>query len=386
MKIAYLGSPVLPSRSAHSVHMMKMCSALSDIGHEVYLIGAMRGEESEDVWEYYGVKNSFDIIYVPKPYPNLPIVPEVYLKAGGNVVNSWRSVKEAAKIGPDLVYTRNETTAYLACLKGLYTIYESHVPVPFEQLGGCRNILFKRLLKSERFLLLVVISESIKKYHEYRYNIDPDRILLARDAADPVDPSITPIDFDDDKEVQVGYIGNLYEGRGRGIIQSMVQECGHAHFHVVGGSRDDIEGWKRSIKKDNITFHGFVPPSEIDRYRSSFDVLLAPYQRELRVDGGQNTVRWMSPLKIFEYMATGKPMLASDLPAIREILVDGETALLCDPDDPQEWIDALNRLRDKELRDKIGERAKKEFHERYTWKKRAEMIIHRANELKEGKG
>ncbi len=375
MKITYLASPRLPSKAAHSVHIMKMCEALSKLGHEVNLIGAIRSEEERDVWDHYGVEKCFAIVYLSKSYPDIPKIPEIYMRGLGNVKNSILAVKEALKVDTDLVYSRNETTAYLACLAGLSTVYESHVPVPFEEFGAIRDKIFRSMLNKEEFNLLVVISNSIEKYYKENYDLKEEKILLARDAADPPKEGSPPIRFENEKELQVGYIGNLYQGRGKNVIASMAQGCDFAHFHIVGGDEKSIEDWKKEMRSDNVTFHGFIPPSELDSFRLSFDVLLAPYRRDLKVDGGQNTARWMSPLKVFEYMGAGKPIIASDLPALREILEDGETAILCDPESPEAWIEALKRLKEKELREELGEKAKKRFTENYTWKKRAEKIM-----------
>jgi len=84
----------------------------------------------------------------------------------------------------------------------------------------------------------------------------------------------------------------------------------------------------------------------------------------------------MSPLKIFEYMAAGKAMLCSDLPVLREVLIHEQTALLCDPENPEGWVRALKRLRDDvDLRKRLGKTARREFMAKYTWKTRAESIL-----------
>jgi glycosyltransferase involved in cell wall biosynthesis len=84
----------------------------------------------------------------------------------------------------------------------------------------------------------------------------------------------------------------------------------------------------------------------------------------------------MSPLKLFEYMASGKPILASDLPVLREILTDGVNCKLASPDDPSEWVKALELLvQDRAYAMKLGDVAKKELIEKYTWKCRAQKVL-----------
>jgi glycosyltransferase involved in cell wall biosynthesis len=85
---------------------------------------------------------------------------------------------------------------------------------------------------------------------------------------------------------------------------------------------------------------------------------------------------WMSPLKIFEYMASEKAIIASDLPVLREVLTDGVTALLCDPDDVRSWAAALERLaHDPAERRRLGRSARELLLSGYTWKQRAERIL-----------
>jgi glycosyltransferase involved in cell wall biosynthesis len=154
------------------------------------------------------------------------------------------------------------------------------------------------------------------------------------------------------------------------------------HLHLIGGTEDDIKYWKKETGgKNNITIHGFLSPKEAGEYRSRFDILLAPYERKVSVyKSSMNTVNWMSPLKIFEYMSAKKPIIASDLPAIREILKPDETALLCDPDKPQEWSEAVKKLIDQpELAKKISQTAYDEFIKKYTWQERAKQVINDLN-------
>ncbi len=106
------------------------------------------------------------------------------------------------------------------------------------------------------------------------------------------------------------------------------------------------------------------------------DILVAPYQtRVLPADGRSDIGPWMSPLKLFEYMAASRAIVASDLPAIREVLQDGVTALLVSPDDLAAWRTALGRLKSAPLRRHLAANARRLVVGEYTWAARARKVL-----------
>jgi len=130
---------------------------------------------------------------------------------------------------------------------------------------------------------------------------------------------------------------------------------------------------------DKEQIHEAAPEATLDAWSraASSDILLAPcrhMQSDLQDDHLQSP--WLSPLKIVEYMAAGKPILCSDLPAYREILSHERTALLCDPDDVQSWAAAVERLhQDVDLREALGRAALDEFQKHYTWQGRSQRVL-----------
>jgi glycosyltransferase involved in cell wall biosynthesis len=128
----------------------------------------------------------------------------------------------------------------------------------------------------------------------------------------------------------------------------------------------------------NINLHGFVPPARAERFTRAFDVVLAPYQREVQIAGGGETAAWMSPLKLFTYMAAGRAILCSDLPVLREIIRHGHNGLLVPPDDPNTWLAMLSQLSsDPAKRERLGRNAHADFLARHTWEQRAKRILER---------
>jgi len=176
---------------------------------------------------------------------------------------------------------------------------------------------------------------------------------------------------------QVGYTGHLYPGKGMEIIAMLASRVPSMDFHVIGGSDEDIAYWKESTKAPNLYFHGFVPHGSLAYYYKHLDIMIAPYQRRVAPAGKRGDIAaWMSPLKLFEYMSARKAIVCSDLPVLREILLDRETALLVTPDNAEAWEQALTLLRDKPgLRETLAARAYTKFLESHTWRKRAEIVL-----------
>jgi glycosyltransferase involved in cell wall biosynthesis len=164
------------------------------------------------------------------------------------------------------------------------------------------------------------------------------------------------------------------------IIHALAPLLPQCDFHVVGGDEGAVRDWKQRTSSPNVTFHGFVSPAEAQRRMKDFDVVLAPYQPVVLVgDGDLDIGRWMSPLKLFEYMSHGKPILASDLPVLREVLKDGNNALLADPLDVTDWGRKLAQLAgDAALRARLGAAALRDLRGNYTWDRRAASILDKA--------
>ena len=107
------------------------------------------------------------------------------------------------------------------------------------------------------------------------------------------------------------------------------------------------------------------------------DVLLMPYKEIVSVSlKGVNTAKWMSPLKMFEYMSAGVPIIASDLPVLKEVLEDNFNCLLAPPDNYHEWNKALNIIyKYRSLAKFISKNSFDGYVKKYNWEKRANDFL-----------
>ena len=125
----------------------------------------------------------------------------------------------------------------------------------------------------------------------------------------------------------------------------------------------------------NFRIEGFVRQREVPSYLLASDVLVMPYSSKITIRDGTEAGKFTSPLKLFEYMAAGKPIVATGVPSVLEILRPGENSVVTPPDKGGEFIRALGLvLADPELCVRISEGARSDAIE-YTWEKRVERII-----------
>ncbi len=369
MEILYISKSTIPSKTANSIHVMKMCQAFSDNGHNVVLLAPDIENKYEkqilNVYDYYGVRNNFEIKKLW--HPNNKLGALIY------TITIFFYLFFNKKF--NLVYGRFLHGCYIAALLKNKVIFETH-----EIIFTRRNhklIIFKKLIKNKYFKKLIVISKALKKIYLDNKILNDSLIQVAHDGADEV------MDFNAKanllgpiEKLKVGYVGHLYKGRGIETIIGCAKELNDITFHVVGGLSKDVKYWKDIVSKlnlNNLFFYGFVTPKETIKFRNAFDIVLAPYSNIVSIQGLGDTSKFMSPLKIFEYMSHKKSIIVSDLPVLREILNENNS-ILVDADNIDLWINAIKRLQDKKIRDSISNQALIDFSN-YIWKKRALLVI-----------
>ena len=369
LKLVYAHPVAIPGQAANTVQVVKACSAFEAIGCSTVLaipLDRPGTNKWSEIRKAYNPERHFDLWRIPFDH-----VPARELFFGGAVsLLAWLTARDA-------VITRSISVASVTAAAGVPTVLELHSSIDTGRRAVIRR--FRILAKSKNLLSLVVISEALRKHFESRWPELSGRILSTPLGGDLVtEPEQGAIQLCGD--FNVGYAGQLYPGKGMEVILPLAQACPWATFHIVGGAQHDIDQWRaRAEPARNIIFHGYVPHARIPSFLAAFDVALAPYQRVVRGVGNDimNLADWMSPLKAFEYMAHGKTILCSDLPALQEIFTSGETALLCSPDDVTDWTRALTQLRDNtELRARLGENARRRMQREFTREAWARKIAH----------
>lgn len=368
MRIVYLSNSIIPSRTANSIQVMKMCQALSKAEHEVILFSSSAGcadVNSDELFSFYDVEKTFKVIRVPC-----------------RLNNGWRLFYEimvairSRATAPDIIYGRSLPGCYLASKWAKRVVLEAHSP-----FGWKSEWMLRRLLNSDVFERLIVITHALKGYYLQRYPSLLGRVDVLPDGSDENIHSALCNIGGRSEALRVGYVGHLYKGKGMEVIEAVSGLAADVDFHVIGGLEDDIKYWSSRIDATNVYFHGYVEQSSLASYINALDICLLPNQRLTLPFGARNPKHniadFMSPLKMFEYMSHRKPIVASNLPVLREILKDGYNCLLCEPDEPTAWASAIARFRDDiSLRNRLGSNARHDIENKYSWDRRTASLIH----------
>ena len=235
--------------------------------------------------------------------------------------------------------------------------------------------------------LIVVVSEPLKA-DLVKLGIPEEKILVNPNRVDPLkfDPKIITreeciklkrsLGIDEDKVV-VGFTGTFGEWHGIPQLTEAIDKIlkyalsMNIHFLLIGAGKFKPEAESQIGHYENVTFTGVVPYSDIQNYLAICDILVSPHNPQ--VDGREF---FGSPTKVFEYMAMGKGIVASDLGQIGEVLKHNYSAILVEPGNVNQLVEGILKLvEDKELRERLGKRAREDVVANYTWEKNAERVM-----------
>jgi len=388
MKMLYLAEARLPTEKAHGMQIVKTCEALARTGAEVTLVVPWRIQVEErlgstDAWTFYGADKNFEIRRLPcidilwlEHYLCVPLpfaYPLLYLSF------SFIALFYAVLFGPKVIYSRVFLPIALLLpfksLLGMKLFFELH---------DYPSISFARRLKSaviKKIHGLVVITGNLRDRYKEQ-GIHDKHILVLPDGVEveafrlntPRKALREELGIPEDGTI-ICYTGNLYSWKG---VHTLARSSRHlpddCHVLIVGGSYADhnIKAFKVFLEEEgleNVTVTGYVPFTEIPKYLAASDILVLPNS------GKEDISRfYTSPLKLFEYMAASRPIVASDLPSLREVLND-DNAVLVAPDDPVALAGGIREILDDEER--AIRATKAAFHDvqKFSWECRAKALL-----------
>jgi len=282
----------------------------------------------------------------------------------------------------DIIFTRSALITIYSIFKKKRVIYEAHNSYFAKQkyLNRLYELIFKRIIKNKYFTLFISISDNLNNFW-VNNGILKEKALGLHDGTsldgDDVDPEVE-IPFDNNR-ILITYTGSLYKDRGIDRIINLSKDFQNFNFLIIGGPNEKAKEYqKECLEKNlqNICFIGRVSHNLVSSYLNKSDVLLALWSKSVP------TINYCSPLKIFEYMASNKLIIADGFITIHEVLSHEKNALLCEPDDYKSLRSNLELAisnSEKYLKLGVGNRGLIKQH--YSWDNRSRVIIKRLADI-----
>lgn len=382
-RLTYLSEAAIPSRSTNATQTMRMCAAFAEAGAAVTLVHpSLHKPEPEgftgDVDDFYGIHAAFERQVLQMPTA----------RGGAGIQRAARALPFVTYLMRRLhprrpsfaCYTRSFQVAWLAvgarrawgprsACRALFVELHDEPPARgwslLDAVDGVvvtTNALRQRVLQRLPHLEGRVWTEHAGVDLSFVHRgMDRERArqrIGHRVADGPV----------------VVYAGRVKAGKGVDVLIEAADRIQGINAHVlVVGKVYEADYVARAPA--NVTFTGFLPPSDVPDYLVAADIVVMPSTDELKY------APYTSPLKLFEYLATGNPVVASDLPVLREILRHGENALLYPPRDASALAEALQRLwSEPVVRRQLADQAWRDV-QHYAWSARASRILERLDRL-----
>ena len=402
MRILYLCTDPgidLMSQGGGSIHIRAFVSALRHLNHEVTVACHAASNEST------GARNgSRDLLPLRLGEWNRALASSIRganrlagsrgryhpdLVRGLHNLTAFRlAARHVRAHRPNFIYERNSlwgmTGLWLARKYSLPLVLEVNAPLAYEQ-KQYRGLTFSSLAEwTERMIwcgadLIVVVSESLRR-HLQEAGVRPERIRVLPNAVDANlfhnRPDGEPVRkrFHLGSRFVVGFLGTFKQWHGADLLMEAFQRLhqGDPDMHLLlvgdGPLRESLqEKIRQAGLEHEVTLAGKVTHQEVPLYLATMDVAVAPYPDLSKF--------YFSPLKLFEYMAAGRAIVASRLGQIAEVIVDGESGLLFKPGDVEDLVRCIRRLReDSRLRLALGKQASMTSRS-YTWSKNASQVV-----------
>lgn len=390
---AYIANRRMPSEMAHSVYVAKTVEATKKLGIKTILLIPKKSQppdfEYKDFWEYYGIeKELFTLVEFSVPeMKNLPNLLETIVNHLRHQITTWvfavKSVTYLARKTIKIIQTNDREVIFLLKLHPSYRptiIYDVHM----DPRNAYEQLFEKLILPNVN--LVVVNTEFFRRFYRKR-GIKNEKIIVLPNGFDPEQYHYSPTSKMEmrkhlniaPKMFVVGFVGRLETiGLEKGLetLIKAIEVCGKKIpmlLLTVGGPKRLALKYKKLAKKIGLSnrqvkFIDHVKPSVVGKYISAFDVacMLYPDNDHFREK--------MSPMKAMEYMAAKKPIIASNLPAIR-LLLNDQMGYLVKPNDEREVTKTLEKIwTNQKVAGKRAEKAFK-FVQQFTWQKRQQRIL-----------
>ena len=382
MQLVYLHDNKITSEMANMVQVVSMCDAFASKGVNVELVTPYFKEKIDNPHEYlscrFEMENRLDLSF----YSKIKIFNRLDILGSYFGIRKYLNKK---KNKASLYFTRSPLIFSLLANKKLPVIYEAHNSKIHNNIKFFDRYWSKKVIEASQMsscLAFIPISEKLGDFWREK-GVPPQKILPLHDGFNnrmfkekiPENEARIKLNLPLEKRI-VTYTGSLYPNREIENIIELAKYFSKELFIVAGGPQENADLYQSFAKEkkiNNINFIGPVEHRKIPLYLFASDVLLAMWSEKVP------TINYCSPLKVFEYMAAGRIIVAHAFPTIKEVIRHEENGLLVIPGDFKDLVEKTNIALNNTNLKSIEKQARAEAFENYTWIKRVAKILEAIN-------
>ena len=373
----------LPQPEAHLVHDVNTANAVANLGYRAILIYLQKTQESHHIWDwiqpfkpqqppadlaqYYKIGSRLKTIALAMPYP---------ISSRGN---KWtnHSTYICKYYFPVHIFPRTKILHTLDW-NLVKTAIRAGIPVIYEREHNQYNRYDPEIVNSPLFQVAITVADSVKD-NMIAMGMPEAKIVklpLSFNSAFLVRYTKAAAQWREkllthQRKKLVVYSGGLYKFKGVDLLLDVAQKLPHIQFVFAGGKSAQIKHYQNLVQVrniDNVVFLGYIQHEQLPSLLQSADVLAHPH-----LSGKAAT--FTSPLKFFEYLSSGMPIVASEIPPLKEFKQQNIIAGWCETDSAEAFARCLEATLIKYPRKEAGYLEQLEFANQFSWESRLQKIL-----------
>jgi glycosyltransferase involved in cell wall biosynthesis len=372
----------LPQPEAHIVHDVNTANAAANLGYSSVLVYLQQGKEaqnplnwfyprlrkpSEELIRYYNIQEKLNVIPLAMPWiinekGNKWIHPSTWVCRYYFPLHIFPQTKILHTLDWNLVKTA----------------IRAGIPVIYEREHDQINKYEPEIVNNPLFQVAVTVADSVRD-NMIQNGMPPEKIVKLhlsfnrsflerqpKEAAQWREKLLA-----DGKQYLVVYSGGLYKFKGVDLLIEVAKELPHIQFVFAGGKESQLKTYRQLIEEmqvENVTFLGYVQHDALPSLLQASDILAHPH-----CSGLAST--FTSPLKFFEYLASGTPIVATEIPPLMEFKETQIVAGWCEPDNPAIYARCLEKAIETHPRKIEGYSEQIAFAQQFSWESRVAKIM-----------
>ena len=327
-KINYVTFSSIPSSLPSSLQIIKTCESLSRYNYDVTLIKPGTGNKKISLKKYYGLKYNVNV----KEFSFFDSFP----KGLKFYMYCFYCFFYILSKKDSITISRNYFICYLLILFKKKVILEIHHDINIEGRITKFIIKYSNFLNSNYLINIVAITNSVKNLFIKKYNVKASKITVLPSGSSIRINQIPKICFN--KKLKIGYFGAISSSKGINTLIRLSKIDKENDYFIYGGNKFDINNLKKRNNNKNLFLKESLPYAGLSKIMMKMDILTIPYTKKVESAGGVDDIsKYTSPLKLFDYLAVGKIIIASDLKVLREIITSKNAYFVKNYENVFEW-------------------------------------------------